>query len=68
MQEAPSVRRPVGHITDPIRRLSIWRDRRQGITDRPELDEAISYLDRFSGNPREKARCRSCGTPLFREA
>jgi len=23
---------------------------------------------RFSGYPRESARCRSCGVPLFREA
>ena len=27
---AVSLRRPVGDITDLIRRLSIWRDRRQG--------------------------------------
>ncbi|KKM75853.1 hypothetical protein LCGC14_1386120 [marine sediment metagenome] len=52
-----SVRRPVGHITDLIRRLSRWRDRRQGITNRPdrvgkplpntELDEAIAYLEEY---------------------
>ena len=52
-----SIRRPTGHITDLIRRLSIWRDRRQGIADRPgrkgkslpntELDEAIAYLEEY---------------------
>ena len=52
-----SVQRPVGHITDLIRRLSVWRDRRQGITERPgrigktlrntELDQAIAYLEEY---------------------
>jgi len=53
----PSLRRPVGHVTDLIRRLSTWRDRRQSITDRPkrsgkplpntELDEAIEHLEEY---------------------
>ncbi len=53
----PSVRRPVGHITDLIRRLTVWRDRRQSITDdlgrdgkplpNTELDQAISYLEEY---------------------
>ncbi|KKL57359.1 hypothetical protein LCGC14_2236220 [marine sediment metagenome] len=57
MPEAPPVRRPPGHITDLITRLSTWRDRRQGITNRPgrtgkplpntELDEAIAYLEEY---------------------
>lgn len=52
-----SVRRPVGDITDLIRRLSTWRDRRQGITDdlgrngkplrNTELDQAIAYLEEY---------------------
>jgi len=29
---------------------------------------AGSGKHRFSGHPRESARCRSCGVPLFREA
>ncbi|KKM24103.1 hypothetical protein LCGC14_1608530 [marine sediment metagenome] len=57
MLETTSARRPVGHITDLIRRLVIWRNRRQGITDRPdrdgkplpntELDQAIIYLEEY---------------------
>ena len=52
-----SLKRPVGDITDLVRRLSIWRDRRQSITDRPErtgkalpnteLDQAIAYLEEY---------------------
>ena len=57
LSEAPSMRRPVGHITDLIGRLSTWRGRRQGITNRPsrvgeplpntELDQAIDYLEEY---------------------
>jgi len=57
-----SARRPTGHITDLIGRLSKWRDRRQGITERQtspqtgrvgkplpntELDQAIAYLEEY---------------------
>ncbi|KKL54076.1 hypothetical protein LCGC14_2269020 [marine sediment metagenome] len=52
-----SVQRPTGHITDLLRRLTLWRDRRTGINVRPgrkgkalpnrELNEAIAYLEEY---------------------
>ena len=53
-----SARRPTGHITDLVRRLSKWRDRRAAINAREvreggkrlpntELDEAIQYLEEY---------------------
>ncbi len=52
-----SCKRPVGHITDLIRRLEMWRGKRVEISGDParigkrlrtvELDEAIAYLEEY---------------------